>query len=176
MKRFLPVGLIRSPITLGWSMVTQFTAEQAMLTRLTVRTFLSFPERAVFTALIWSGVVPQHPPNMVTPASASFMALAAKSSGSTLYSLVTGSGSPAFGFAITGSEVREHILSRTGKSSSGPREQLTPIASAPIPSSTATMHSGETPVKVRIFDSKVIVTRTGLSEFSLAARTAALTS
>ena len=65
-------------------------------------------------AAICAGVVPQQPPNIFTPSLTSSAEYSAKSSGDILYSFVAGSGSPAFGFAITGRDVREHIFSNTG--------------------------------------------------------------
>ena len=86
--------------------------------------------------------------------------------------MVTGSGKPAFGFAITGTLHLLQILSRIGAISSGPKEQLRPIASAFSPSSVRIIASGETPWNVLPFSSKLIVQRTGLSLFSLQAKSA----
>ena len=100
----------------------------------------------------------------------------AKSSGLTLYVLVTGSGRPAFGFTMMGTSVHLEISSTIGTRSLGPREQLTPSASTPRPQRVRHIAETEQPVKVRPFSSKVIVTKTGRSLFSFAARTAALVS
>ena len=93
-----------------------------------------------------------------------------------LYSLVFGSGRPAFALTISGRSVKRVISATTGSSSSGPSEQLTPSASTPKPVSVSAAAAGETPVKVRPPRSKVMVARTGLSLFSFAASTAALSS
>ena len=53
---------------------------------------------------------------------------------------------------------------------------MTPRASTPIPSRKATIAVGVAPIRVFPFDSNVIVAKTGRSEFSLAARTAAFIS
>ena len=50
------------------------------------------------------------------------------------------------------------------------------MASAPIPVRVRAMEAADTPVKVRPFSSKLMVTRTFLSEFSFAAIRAALVS
>ena len=59
---------------------------------------------------------------------------------------------------------------------SGPSEQLIPIASTFNPSSIAIIDSGLLPVSVFPYSSYTFVTKTGKSEFSFAARTAAFVS
>ena len=93
-----------------------------------------------------------------------------------MYSLVTGSGSPALGFTTSGSLVYLPSSSTTGYNSSGPNEQLTPSASTPSPSIVSAIEDTWQPVKVLIFCSKVIVQIIGSSVFSFAASTAALSS
>ena len=94
----------------------------------------------------------------------------------TSYVPVTGSGSPAFGFTMIGRAVHFAISRTIGMSSAGPREQLTPTASTPRPSIVRHIADTEQPVKVRMLDSKVMVTKTGSVLFSFAARTAAFVS
>ena len=93
-----------------------------------------------------------------------------------LYSLLLGSGKPALALITRGRFVYFDISETTGSSSSGPSEQLTPRASTPSPVRVTAAQAGDTPVNVRPFLSKVIVVRIGLSQFSFAARTAALSS
>ncbi len=69
-----------------------------------------------------------------------------------------------------------NISSIIGSISLGPKEQLTPRASTPNPSSTITIDVALHPVKVLLSASKLIVQNTGKSEFSLAANTAAFAS
>ena len=126
------------------------------------------------TQRIKSGVVPQQPPNTLMPYLRRFFIICANSSGDTLYSLVTGSGSPAFGFTIIGRFVHSESFATTGSNSAGPNEQLTPSASTPSPLRVSAMDSIQQPVKVLWLISKVIVTATGKSECSFAASTAAL--
>ena len=125
------------------------------------------------SARIKSGSVPQHPPRIPAPAAASSSIAAAKASASTPYSPVTGSGRPALGLAITGSVVLARISRTMGIISRGPREQLTPTASAPSPSRVLAMDAGVHPVNVRPVLSKLMVTNTGRSVSSLAAIRAA---
>ena len=77
---------------------------------------------------------------------------------------------------MTGIEETSSISSIIGFNSFGPSEQFTPNASTPKPSTTFTNVKGSVPVKVRLFCSKVIVTKTGKSLFSFTASIAALTS
>ena len=86
------------------------------------------------------------------------------------YVFVIGSGKPAFGFTTKGRLV--HLES----SPIGPREQFKPMAETPRPFNVIAIDGISQPVNVLLFSSKVIVTIIGLFEFSLAARTAALTS
>ena len=100
----------------------------------------------------------------------------ANSSASTSYVFVTGSGKPAFAFTTIGKLVHLDISSTIGIKSFGPKEQFTPIASTPKPSSVRHMAETEQPVNVRLFSSNVIVVITGRLEFSFAAKTAAFVS
>ena len=59
---------------------------------------------------------------------------------------------------------------------SGPREQFSPMASAPSPSSVRAMEDRVQPVKVRPSASKDMVTNTGRRVFSFTASRAALAS
>ena len=63
-----------------------------------------------------------------------------------------------------------------GFNSLGPKEQFTPNTSTPNPSTTFTKVNGSVPVKVLLFCSNVIVTKTGKSLFSLTAKIPAFTS
>ena len=121
---------------------------------------------------IYSGVVPQHPPTIFIPYFSSDNTLSANSSGRISYSLLLGSGNPAFGFITSGKLVYFEISLIIGSSSFGPSEQLIPSASTPKPSSVTAAEAGETPVKVLPFFSNVIVVIIGLSLFSFAASTA----
>ena len=100
----------------------------------------------------------------------------ANSSGVMSYVFVIGSGKPAFGFTTKGRLVHLESSPIIGKSSFGPREQFKPMAETPRPFNVIAIDGISQPVNVLLFSSKVIVTIIGLSEFSLAARTAALTS
>ena len=77
------------------------------------------------------------------------------------------------GFAISGRSVHCRISPIIGKISSGPSEQLIPIASAPRPCNVTAMQGTVVPVNVLPSFSKLMVTQTGRLEFSLAASTAA---
>ena len=111
-----------------------------------------------------------------SPSFVNFSIEAANSSASTLYAPVSGSGSPALAFMMRGRSVDAASRSAIGYISSGPREQFMPIASAPSPSNTHAIDSTHVPVNVRPLFSNDIVTKTGSSQFSLAARTPARTS
>ena len=80
------------------------------------------------------------------------------------------------GLAATGRRVFSHSSRSSGASWSGPREQFSPMASAPSPSSVRAMEATVQPVKVRPLSSKDMVTSTGRAVFSLAASNAALAS
>ena len=79
-KRFLPVGLMRSPITRTPSMRSGVTGVHTKLARSYSRSAgrLSFSASAV--ARMYSGVVPQQPPKIVTTRSAKSATSAAKRS------------------------------------------------------------------------------------------------
>ena len=141
------------------------------------RNFRGFRFPAVFTvSRMKSGSVPQQPPRISAPASARETISPPNSSGPTLYAPVTGSGRPAFGLAITGSDVFIRISRTMPAISAGPRAQLTPTASAPRPSIVRAMEAGVQPVNVRPVASKLIVTNTGSPVFSFTASSAAFAS
>lgn len=125
-----------------------------------------------------SGVVPQQPPTALTPSSTALSVYSSNSSIPSLYTVRPPSrtGSPLFGWTITGSEVDLKSRSTIGRSSFGPREQFTPSASAPSPSITAAAISGVEPVSVRPVESKVTVAQTGFFVLSLSAKRQALSS
>ena len=77
------------------------------------------------------------------------------------------------GFISTGTDAAARYRSTIGASASGPREQLTPTALAPSPSSMATMASGVPPVISFPSDPYALETNTGRSQFSFAASSAA---
>jgi hypothetical protein len=81
-----------------------------------------------------AGVLPQHAPMIVAPASRNSAAYDAMTDGSALYTarMSTSSGMPALDFATRmASGAAARILAMTGTSSSGPFPQLPPTASAP---------------------------------------------
>ena len=121
---------------------------------------------------MYSGVVPQQPPKILTPKSAWFCIYIVKSSGVISYSLVTGFGRPALALIIIGRLVHLDSSSMIGNNSLGPSEQFTPIASTPRPSRVNAIADIEQPVKVLPFSSKVMVHIIGRLEFSLAHNTA----
>ena len=73
----------------------------------------------------------------------------ANSSAVMSYPAPPGSGRPALGFTEMGRVVHFVSSSTRGGISRGPREQLTPMASAPIPSRVRAAAAGEWPRKVR---------------------------
>ena len=176
----MPVGLILSPIILGWSIGTTFVAEHTAAgitfcgSSFTIA--LPFSLSISESSLINSGFVPQHPPNTLIPYFLKSFINSAKSFGPTLYSFVCGSGSPALGLTTTGRLVHFVTSSITGSNSFGPSEQLTPMASTPSPSRVSAIDGTIHPVNVLLFISNVIVHIIGRSEFSFAASTAAFTS
>ena len=127
---------------------------------------------------IYSGVVPQHPPITLTPIFARSQSSSANSSDVTLKTVFPSIifGIPAFGFKTTGTDEYSRSLMATERSCFGPREQLAPIASAPIPSSISAITSGVAPVMSFPSSPYAFVTITGRLEFSLAASRAALVS
>ena len=129
-------------------------------------------------AFINSGFVPQHPPTIVAPIFTNSDTPSKNCSAVILYTVCpfSMSGSPALGCTITGTLALLIIFSTIGFNCSGPREQLTPTASAPKPCNVTTILSGKHPVKLLPFSSKVIVVNTGKSVFSLAASKAAFIS
>ncbi len=80
-------------------------------------------------ARMWSGVVPQQPPVMLSqPASAHSRMKAAVSSGSSSYSAIA-LGSPALGWAETSVSAMRESSSTCGRSCRAPRAQLKPMES-----------------------------------------------
>ena len=130
------------------------------------------------TAEMYSGVVPQHPPIMRTPLPIRALTSSANSSGDTLNTVLPSliSGNPAFGISKTGTDAYSRSSSTTPVSCFGPSEQFAPIASAPMPSSIATIAAGVAPVIKRLSLPYAFETNTGREEFSLAAKRAALVS
>ena len=85
-------------------------------------------------------------------------------------------GRPALGFTAMGSEVAAARRFMYGSMRSGPNPQLKPIASTRSPSSSAATHSTPAPVRSLPSSPRATVASTGRVQFSLAARTAALSS
>ena len=133
----------------------------------------------VRSAAMCVGVVPQQPPTTLTPSSI-MPATASAYSGAWMSKTVLPSsstrGSPAFACTMTGLSVTVSMRAASPRSSAGPWLQLIPRTSAPIASSVIAATSGLVPKKVRPSSSKVMVAKTGRSEFSRQARTAALIS
>ena len=77
---------------------------------------------------------------------------------------------------MTGRQVFLHSSSSNGASRSGPKEQFSPMASAPSPSRVRAMDGMVHPVKVRPFRSNDMVTNTGRPVFSFTASSAAFAS
>ena len=129
-------------------------------------------------ARMWSGVVPQQPPRMAAPMSRNVLPHRANSSGPTSKTVSPPSrrGRPALGWIMTGRSVTASMASRAPASSAGPREQLMPTTSAPRLVSVTAAQAGSVPRKVRPSSPKVMVTNTGRSVCSFAARRAALAS
>ena len=150
---FLPVGLILSPT------MVNVPSREIDVTFLSVVKVLSLAGtnglnicsfKASFRQQICSGVVPQHPPNTVAPASASFFIAWANSSGPISYTVSpsTSAGRPALGFTITGTLANRFMLFTASSILSGPVEQLIPTASTPISCKTTIAVSGLVPYKV----------------------------
>ena len=177
---FLPVGLMRSPMTPTWParrLVICWGPATQNQSR-TERSCGSRPARSARSPAVHSGGVPQQPPTMVTPAS-SMRATARQYSGAWTSNTVRPSsarGSPALAWTMTGHLAHGNMRSTSGTRSSGPSEQLMPTASAPIELKVTAATSGVVPRKVRPSSANVIVTKTGRSEFSTTARSAALAS
>ena len=149
---FFPVGLIRSPTTrkLPSRPTSTFLRSDARILRCDANGS-SIPRVASESALICFSVVPQHPPTMAAPAFTSATPAPANSSGVMRYTVFfpSSSGSPAFGFAMSGIVAYSAIFSTRGTISIGPAEQFTPIASTPRDCSTTTAVSGGVPNNVR---------------------------
>ena len=80
---------------------------------------------------MWSGVVPQQPPMILTPAQSRRRAYCAMYSGEHRYMLrpSTRMGSPALGMALSGLVAYSIMRSTVSSVALGPTEQLRPIAS-----------------------------------------------
>ena len=122
--------------------------------------------------------MPQQPPTTLRPFFKSLVTSSANSSGVTLNLVLPffTSGSPAFGLRITGTEAFSNNSSATFVSCFGPKEQFAPIAVAPIPSKSATIAEGVAPVISLPSSLYALETKTGNSQFSFTARSAALVS
>ena len=180
-RSFFPVGFMRSPMTspaCGESSRTEVPDETAVRDPRRESRTGENPESASCTAAMWAGVVPQHPPTIVAPASASFTTVAANSPGPTVKTVFpsTSFGIPAFGLTTMGFVETLARRSTNGSILSGPSPQLKPYASTPSDSSRAATHSTDAPVRSLPDSSSATVATTGRSEFSFAARTAALSS
>ena len=174
----MPVGFNLSPQTLTSS--SRYTVIVELDTAVLNGTFLSLTTmgKLVFSSLIKSGVVPQHPPITAIPSFITFERASIKDSGVSSNTVLPSRsvGSPALGWISTGRCDFSRSVLITGSSSLGPKEQLTPIASTLSPSITFMYVSGLVPVKVRPLLSNDTETNTGLSQFSLAASTPAFNS
>ena len=175
----LPVGLIRSPMITGFGPIsTACENEETTVRRLATGgrngTLLHFS----MVSRRCSGVVPQQPPSACTPMPAISSIRSENSAGAISNTVLPFSlrGRPAFGLTMIGSELTCVSRSMIGCICFGPRPQLTPSASTRKPSSMATVESTVPPVSSLPFSSKISVTSTGRSQFSLAANTAALAS
>ena len=129
-------------------------------------------------AFIYSGVVPQQPPAMRTPFLMASVTSSANSSGKMSKTVLpfTLLGRPAFGFKSTGTEAYFTYSSIIGSKAFGPNEQFVPMASACIPSKSATIAAGEAPVISLPSSLYAFETKTGSFEFSFAAKRAAFVS
>ena len=85
----------------------------------------------------------------MTPRSVRAAMLWANSSAVISYPAPPGSGRPALGLMAMGRVDHFVSSSTSGGISRGPREQLTPMASAPIPSKVRAAEAGSQPRKVR---------------------------
>ena len=136
------------------------------------------PDTARLIALIYSGEVPQQPPTTRTPDLTSADMSEANCSAPTEYTVSPSlsAGSPALGFTTTGVELTASMRPTTSVICAGASEQLTPSASTPRPSSTATAASGEVPVMVLPSSPNTSVASTGSEQLSFAAMIAAFIS
>ena len=176
---FLPVGLIRSPISTGVSPILTAWVYDETTERFFFVISTGFKSFAAFlNAFIYSGVVPQHPPIIRSPFLQREAMASAYSSTETLNTVLpfTVSGSPALGCIIIGTLSTSSSLSAAGSSCFGPNEQFIPIASAPMPSSIAAIAYGSAPDINLESEPYTFETNTGRVEFSLTARSAAFVS
>ena len=125
-----------------------------------------------------AGLVPQHPPTMLAPASSMRSIACANDAGSTSYTVRPPSmrGRPALGCTSTGQRAKRVMACAAPSSSSGPSEQLRPTACAPMDDSVTAATSGGVPRNVRPSSPNVIVANTGRSQRSRAASSAAFAS
>ena len=124
------------------------------------------------------GVVPQQPPATEIPSGIISCIIAANSSAATSKTVLPSrcTGSPALGFKTIGSEHASISCGSSLRICFGPKPQLNPTASAPSPSTIATALKTSAPVNSLPSSSNVNVTITGRSQFSFAAKSAALIS
>ena len=129
-------------------------------------------------APICSGVVPQQPPAILTPSLIKSYIKLANSSGPTSKQVLPSrsTGKPALGLSTTGKLVNFNNWGNSFCIWAGPSPQLKPMASAPKPSTIKAAAATSPPVKSLPSISKVKVTTTGKSQFSFAAKIAALVS
>ena len=179
---FFPVGLILSPIIRKRSSkpnsIVFLSDDKNLFSGFFLwRISICFVRAQSFS--IYSGAVPQQPPRMEAPASTRHAIPSAKASLSISYTVFPSpskAGRPAFGLAITGTDVASAIVRMISAILSGPVEQFAPTAEAPRLSSTTAAVFASVPYKVLPSASKVIVTITGRSQHSFAAIKAALLS
>ena len=181
---FFPVGLILSPIIIeslrGISTVREpddMIVRSARGSLAVLRTDFWHLRRAERAAMC-AGVVPQHPPTNAAPAFTSSRTSFAKSSGPTVKTVRPFSdfGRPAFGLTAIGIDVIRARRCTYGSMRSGPKPQLSPIASTRRLSRRVATHSTSAPVRRRPSFPSATVAITGREEFSFAASTAAFSS
>ena len=125
------------------------------------------------------GVVPQHPPTMLAPASRSWRTYRAKYSELTSYSNRAGAtrrGSPAFGWTLSGSELCSRSSRRTTSDRCGPRVQFSPSVTMPEPATAAATSRGVCPLSVRASAPNVAWAITGILAACVAISTASTNS
>ena len=125
------------------------------------------------------GVVPQHPPTMLAPASRSWRAYRAKYSESMSYSNRAGAtrrGSPAFGWTLSGRSLCSRSSRRTSRDRCGPRVQFRPSVTMPEPATAAATSRGVCPLSVRPSAPNVAWAITGILAVPMAISTASANS
>ncbi|MBA7620242.1 hypothetical protein ES703_27587 [subsurface metagenome] len=179
---FLPVGLMRSPMTTGgesWTKMTFFVNAE-MPFKISFSRLLGFLFPNLLTRrLICSGPVPQHPPIMFAPSSKKSSPYFTNSSGPILYTVfpLTISGIPALGFMLSNFVVMRDSSWKMGSIPSGPSEQFIPSASTSMSSNDKAKPVGSVPISVLPSLSNVrFATMKVSGALSLTARRAALSS